>query len=142
METAKKGFGKKATTEERQQRFEYMEALLTKLYTSKQAVRLFKKKFNLGTRTAERYIKLVQATWRSESEPTREERRAEIERATDDLYRISLKDSELSAALGALNLKAKLNGLATRIEHTGKDGEAIKVEVPSVKIYVPVRNPE
>ena len=136
------GRGKRASEAERIERFEYMETLLASLYNTKQACLKFKKKFKLGDRTALRYVKLVKETWRSESEQTREERKAEIERATDALYRKSLNSDELSAALGALNLKAKLNGLANRIEHTGKDGEAIKVEAPSVKIYVPVRNSE
>lgn len=112
---------------QKRERLDFTEGLLVELYSTREIIAMLRDRFGIGHRAAEYYIADVQKRWLAESNANREAKIAEIEHTTNATIREARAAQNYGAAVQALNLKAKLHGLASRVELTGKNGGAVEV---------------
>lgn len=129
---------RRVTRKEVDARMAYVEDALARLMPLRELYPLFRSEFGASQRTAERYVRRVHERWNSESTLSREQKRAEIERAADLAFRVALARKDSRAATSALELKAKLHGLlAERHEHSGPNGKPIETSTVARVVMLP-----
>lgn len=101
----------KITRDQVAQRERFVEEQLAALASLPEVYRLFREKFGVGQRTAERYARRVYDRWAAEGAASREAKRAEIERAADLTFRDARARNDSRAQVAALMLKTQLHGL-------------------------------
>lgn len=123
--------GRPVPRDEVARREQFVEDALAEMQTVTQIKQAFRAEFKVGQRCAEKYVRRVHDRWQAEGKATvdREAKRVEIERAADLAFRRAWQGPrpDARAAVAALQLKAKLHGLASEtFKHTGPDGGPIQ----------------
>lgn len=112
--------GKKIPRDEVSRRMQFVEDGLAALMPLEHLYAAFREAFGVGQRCAEKYVRRVHERWAAEPAPQREQTRRDIARAADVVFRQALARRDHRAAVSALELKGKLDGLLTqKIEHSG-----------------------
>jgi hypothetical protein len=111
-------------------RLAFVEDALAAMLPTDRVKREFRREFGVGERCAEKYLRRVLDRWEAEGKAAvdRDAKRVEIEQGLNLTVRRALAGPrpDARAAVNALQLKAKLHGLAhDRLEHSGPAGGPI-----------------
>ena len=118
---------KRASRPDLEGRIDQAESLLIQGLSDRQAHKVLKDRYEVSTRTAQRYVSAVYKRWQAAAKEldgrTIDERRVEHERMIRLALANAIKDKRIDLQLRAIESLIKLHGTGSaRVELTGKDG--------------------